>query len=163
MSAQASRWWTVLSLAGLVACGSGKLDGDEDDASTDNGGGNGSIDVNDGVQFDGDGPVIVEATAWCQAGSDSSGMIFIFEVKYADPQGDYDVATGDVTGLITSSGTEVFTDSILVCRDGQCDGSFRDGHYPPITCSTASDYEFVANVTDRSGLVSESVVVTWED
>jgi hypothetical protein len=154
---------TAFCAIGLVGCNSGKLDDEEDGSSsgtTD--GGDGSIDL-DEVQFDGDRPVVVEGEVWCQAGSDSSGMVFIFDVKYADPQGDYDVAMGEVTGSQVSSGTEIFTDSILVCRDGQCDGSFRDGHYPPITCSTASDYAFSAWVTDRAGLVSDVVELTWVD
>jgi|GEM_PF-2708961 len=162
MATRALYWFTVLAAASLVACGSGKLD-DDDDGTTDEGNNGGSIDIDDGVQFDGDGPVIVSGKVWCQAGSDSSGMVFIFEVDYADPQGDYDVAMGDVTGSQASSGTEIFTDSLLVCRDGQCDGSFRDGHYPPITCSTADDYVFVATVTDRSGLTSDVVELDWED
>lgn len=161
MSALARRWLWAGLLVSLTACGSGKGDEDDGDGGETTGSG-GNIDLNDGVQFDGDGPVIVEGRVWCQAGSDSSGMIFIFEVDYADPQGDYDVAMGDVTGARASDGGEVFTDSILVCRDGRCDGSFRDGIYPPITCVTADDYTFTAVLTDRAGLQSEPLELEWD-
>ena len=154
-------WWIVAAMGGLVACTSGKLDG-EDDTGADASAG-GSIDVDDDIQFDGDGPVIVEGKAWCQAGSDSSGMIFYFDVRYADPQGDFDVDQGSVTAQDKSSGTEVFTDSLLFCREGKCEGSFRDGVYPLVTCATADGYEFLASVTDRSGLQSDTVLLTWED
>ena len=162
MPGHAARPWAALALLSLLACGAGKLDGDESDtaAGADM---DGSLDVNDNIQFDGDGPVIVSGRVWCQAGSDSSGMIFIFDVQYADPQGDYDVEGGEVTGQTKSTSTFIFSDNLLVCRDGQCDGSFRDGHYDPITCSTADDYEFIATVTDRSGLISETVLLDWED
>ena len=154
--------WTVAALAaGLLGCNVGKV-GDGDDAESDDGS-NGSIDLDDGIQFDGDRPVIVEGVVWCQAGSDSSGMLFFFDVDYADPQGDYDVAAGDVTGSLASTGDEIFTDNLLVCRDGQCVGSFRDGIYPPITCATASDYNFTALLFDRAGLESDLVELTWVD
>ena len=162
MSSRAMVWPLAMLCAGVVGCNAGKVDDEGDDSETTDGSG-GSIDLDDNYQFDGDRPLIVEGEVWCQAGSDSSGMVFIFDVKYADPQGDYDVAQGDVTGSLASSGQEIFTDNVLVCRDGQCDGSFRDGIYPPITCSTASDYVFTAFVADRSGLVSDVVELTWVD
>ncbi len=148
--------WACLSA--LAACGSGS---GEDGSTKSNDDVGGSVDFEDGVQFDGDGPVVVTSRAWCQAGSDSSGMIFFFEVDYADPQGDYDVENGDVTGRYVSGG-DIFTDRLLICRDGECVGSFRDGHYPPITCSTASDFAFSAVLYDRSGNASAPMEIPWE-
>ncbi len=147
------------SLALLVACGGGS--DDKDDSGEVSAGG--SIDVDDDVYFEDDhSPVLVQGRAWCQAGSDSSGMLFFFEVDYADPQGDYDVEFGNLTGRLAGGGADVFTEPLLICRDGDCQGSFRDGLYPPITCSTASDYEFVGTLIDRSGNPSAELMMEWE-
>jgi len=149
------------ALASLIACGGGDGDGKDDSSDTASGG---SLDLEDDVYFDDDfSPVLVQGRAWCQAGSDSSGMLFFFEVDYADPQGDYDVEYGNLTGRGVDGGTEVFTEPLLVCRDGECQGSIRDGLYPPITCSTASDYEFVATLVDRSENPSVELLLEWDD
>jgi len=160
MSPRITTFLLTAAMASLVACGSGDGDGKGD--SNDSGSG-GNIDLDDDVNFEDDfSPVLVEGRAWCQAGSDSSGMLFFFEVDYADPQGDYDVESGSITGQGAGGGTVVFTEPLLVCRDGECQGSFRDGHYPPITCSTASDYEFVATLIDRSGNPSAELLLDWD-
>lgn len=148
------------ALAVTPGCSSDK--DDATDTGAEGSGGNVNLDEDD-IEFDGDGPVAITGRGWCEAGSDSSGFLFFFEVDYADPQGDYDVAVGNLTGNYVASDTPVFSDDILVCFDGECIASFRDGLYPPITCSTASDYYFVATVTDRTGITSEPIQIDWED
>jgi hypothetical protein len=149
-------------MALMVACGSGGGD-DKDDADDDGLGG--EIDIGDDgdVVFDDEySPVLVEGRAWCADGSDSSGMLFFVEINYADPQGDYDVESGSLIGQGAGGGTVVFDEPLLVCRDGECIGSFRDGLYPPITCSTADDYEFIATLIDRSGNPSAEILLVWD-
>ena len=144
-------------VAFTVACSSG--DGESDKAEDEPGG---EIDFE--VEFEDDvTPVLVEGLAWCAEGSDSSGMLFFIEVTYADPQGDYDVEYGTLVGQGAGGGAVVFDEPLLVCRDGECFGSFRDGLYPPITCSTADDYEFIATLIDRSGNPSSELLLEWED
>ena len=163
MSTWTAHWMSIATMMSLVACGSGKLDGEEGDGSDDNG--DGSIDVNDEIRFDGDGPVITGGEIWCAAGADSSGMLWFVEVGYADPQGDADVEMGEFSAYVADSSTEIFSDDrMLVCRDGKCEGSFRDGLYDSsVTCSTADRFDYFATVIDRSGNLSETIQLDWRD
>ena len=146
----------------LTACGAGKVDGEgaEDSATS----GDGSFNVDDEIEFDGDGPVVISGRMWCESGGESAGMITFFEVRYADPDGNSDVEFGEISVFVAGTTTEVFRDEMLVCRAGKCEASCRDGICESsLTCSTVDRFDFLATVTDRSGLQSEAVVIEWED
>ncbi|HCH64067.1 MAG TPA: hypothetical protein DFR83_14785 [Deltaproteobacteria bacterium] len=156
------RWMSLVGIVGLVACGAGKVDGE--DADTAESAGGGAFDVDEEIEFDGDGPVVISGRMWCDSGGESAGMITFFEVRYADPQGNSDVEFGEVAVYATGSTTEVFRDEMLVCRSGTCEATYRDGVYDSsVTCSTVDRFDFFATVTDRSGLQSEAVTIEWED
>ena len=94
-------------MAVAVACGSGDGEADKDEEP------GGNIDLGGEVEFEDEvTPVLVEGKAWCEAGSDSSGMLFFVEVNYADPQGDYDVESGTLIGQGAGGGAVVFDEPL---------------------------------------------------
>ncbi len=141
-----------LALA-AVGCISGKGEGDDDTG----GGGASEIDGgSDGSSFDGDGPVVSEATIT------STDACYV-TARYDDPQGPADVRRGNVIAVDPATGTEVWVDELFVCIDYECVGSFREQpEYAPATCSRAADYEFYGQLEDRSGNLSERVLLVWE-
>ncbi len=149
----------LLAGAALVACNTGK--GSVDDDDDDGGGGVGG----DGTDFpDETSPVITEGYIWCAPGSDSSGFLFFVEVQADDPQGVSNLAEfGSIVRGYTLEESLVFEDEGMVCEDGECVWSFRDGIYPPITCATADDYKFTAQLKDEDGNIGPELDLEWLD
>ena len=51
---------------------------------------------------------------------------------------------------------------MLVCRDGKCEGSFRDGLYDSsVTCSTADRFDYFAVIPQRQPV--ETIQLDWRD
>jgi hypothetical protein len=153
----------ILSLVSFVGvtttgCNSGKgsVDGDGDDDDDD--------DDDDGGFDDPDTPVGEDGTITCSEGSDSSGYLFFARVEADDPQGVGNLA--DIGSLVRGydhSGTMLFEDPGMVCADGECVASFRDGLYPPVTCDFHDDYEFTAVLVDVDGYQSDEIELVWFD
>ncbi|MCB9758446.1 MAG: hypothetical protein H6739_01265 [Alphaproteobacteria bacterium] len=112
---------------------------------------------------DGETPVIREGSVYCTPGSQSSGDLFFVEIEAYDPQGDGDIADqgGRVAGYYVDSDEEIFDDELLVCTGASCQGSWRDGIYPPVTCATHDYFYFKAWVLDRDGNTSPEYDLAW--
>lgn len=139
----------------LAACNGGSLKLDNDSTP----------EWFDDLSPDGEMPAILEGEVWCTPGSGSSGDLFFVEVSVFDPQGERDVADqgGRVLGVYANNGDLIFDDEILVCNDGFCQASWRDGIYDPVTCATHDYFSFSAVALDLAGNSSEEFPLIWRD
>jgi hypothetical protein len=149
------RWTFALLL--LTACG-------KDDAETGQEGEDGDADTDTDADGDADGdtdgdtdtnpawsPVVLTADAWCY--HHATGKEFnqwLADCTYDDPQGVETVSTmqGNSLGVL-SSGTEVAVYA-LACRDGACNGSFKEEE-DGVLCDSAASYTVRFVVMDEDG------------
>ncbi len=108
-------------------------------------------------------PIIESGTIYCTTGSNSSGDIFYVELVATDPEGPDTLASfGSTVTAYDSAGVEHFSDTILVCDDrGQCSGSFRDGTFGSVTCSSYDLWTYKAQVVDEDDNWSTPYLLVW--
>lgn len=146
------RLLTALAGAGCAS------DSVEPDKGGDSGEAGGQIDLQPDA-FDGDGPVLVEASAG------RSGSTCFVEATYDDPQGPADVRRGTVEAVDLRTGEVVWHDDLFVCIDFGCIGSFTDAHaqYSDAPCAQLGrSYALHGFVYDRTGLESNRLVLELE-
>jgi hypothetical protein len=110
-----------------------------------------------------DPPEVISGSAWCTAGSNSSGDLFFVQIQGFDPQGEDDLAATGGHVVAMDGSNEFFDEPMLTCQpDGGCEASWRSGDYGGIECKTSSDLDYYAILVDRQNNLSDRFELEWE-